>query len=193
MDFLRSTQNLKKSSSCFGHVLSKCTKHEEDWANFCVLLKKSELYYDPQSVGISMQSPRSSTTSRILTLLEMLLLYVNVFNENVTKNASFFSFSFSLQLGSYAQHRSTIYFWFSTVSWILLFTVVSTRNSNSSFFNIKKKTNKTTAVPNKINKFLAEMRSLNSETLPGWLGSFKPTLITIQVSLYKIKIFSSLI
>ena len=103
----------------------------------------------------------------------------------------FFSFSFSLQLGSYAQHRSTIYFWFSTVSWILLFTVVSTRNSNSSFFNIKKKTNKTTAVPNKINKFLAEMRSLNSETLPGWLGSFKPTLITIQVSLPKNQHFAT--
>ena len=130
-------------------------------------------------------SPVQIIISHPLTLLEMLLLYVNVFNENVTKNASFFSFSFSLQLGSYAQHRSTIYFWFSTVSWILLFTVVSTRNSNSSFFNIKKKTNKTTAVPNKINKFLAEMRSLNSETLPGWLGSFKPTLITIQVSLPK--------
>ena len=59
-----------------------------------MLLKKSELYYDPQSVGISMQSPRSSTTSRMLTLLEMLLLYVNVFNENVTKNASFFFFQF---------------------------------------------------------------------------------------------------
>ena len=25
------------------HLLSKCTKHEEDCANFCVLLRKSEL------------------------------------------------------------------------------------------------------------------------------------------------------
>ena len=37
---LRSTQNLKKSSLC---LLSKCTKHEEDCANFCVLFRKSEL------------------------------------------------------------------------------------------------------------------------------------------------------
>ena len=36
-DFLRSTQ----ISSWFWHLLSKCTKHG---ANFCVLLRKSELY-----------------------------------------------------------------------------------------------------------------------------------------------------
>ena len=35
----------KKSFLCFGRLLSKCPKHEEDWANFCVLLRKSELYY----------------------------------------------------------------------------------------------------------------------------------------------------
>ena len=29
----------KKSSSWFGHLLSKCTKHEEDFAIFCVLLR----------------------------------------------------------------------------------------------------------------------------------------------------------
>ena len=34
----------KKSFSRFGRLLSKCTKHEEDCANFCVLLRKSELY-----------------------------------------------------------------------------------------------------------------------------------------------------
>ena len=34
----------KKSSSCFGRLLSKCPKHEEDCANFGVLLRKSELY-----------------------------------------------------------------------------------------------------------------------------------------------------
>ena len=28
----------------FGHLLSKCTKHEKDCANFCVLLRKSKLY-----------------------------------------------------------------------------------------------------------------------------------------------------
>ena len=44
-DFLRSTQNLKKSSSWFGRLLSECTKHEEDCAKFCVLLRMSELYY----------------------------------------------------------------------------------------------------------------------------------------------------
>ena len=43
-DFLRSTQNLKKSSSWFGCLLSKCTKLKGDCANFCVLLRKSELY-----------------------------------------------------------------------------------------------------------------------------------------------------
>ena len=43
-DFLRSTQNWKKSSSWFERLLSKCTKHEVDCANFCVLLKVSELY-----------------------------------------------------------------------------------------------------------------------------------------------------
>ena len=43
-DFLRNTHNLKKSSSCFGRLLSKCLKHEENYANFCVLLRKSELY-----------------------------------------------------------------------------------------------------------------------------------------------------
>ena len=42
-DFLRSTQNLKKLSSWFGRLLSKCIKHEEGCANFCVLLRKSEL------------------------------------------------------------------------------------------------------------------------------------------------------
>ena len=36
---------MKKSSSWFGHLLSKCTKHEEDCVNFCVLLRKSELYH----------------------------------------------------------------------------------------------------------------------------------------------------
>ena len=25
-------------------LISKCTKHEEDWENFCILLSKSELY-----------------------------------------------------------------------------------------------------------------------------------------------------
>ena len=34
----------KKSSSYFGCLLSKCSKHEEDCANFCVLLRKFELY-----------------------------------------------------------------------------------------------------------------------------------------------------
>ena len=33
---------LKKSSSWFGRLLSKCTKHEEDCANFSALLRKSE-------------------------------------------------------------------------------------------------------------------------------------------------------
>ena len=41
---MRSIQNLKKSSSWFGPLLSKCTKHEEDFEKFCVLLKESELY-----------------------------------------------------------------------------------------------------------------------------------------------------
>jgi hypothetical protein len=37
-------KSLKKSSSCFGGLLdSKCTKHEEESANFCVLLRKTEL------------------------------------------------------------------------------------------------------------------------------------------------------
>ena len=44
LDFLRSKRNLKKISSWFGRLLSKCTKHEEDCTNFCVLLRKSELY-----------------------------------------------------------------------------------------------------------------------------------------------------
>ena len=43
LDFLRSTQNLKKSSSWFVRLLSKCTKHDKDCANFCVLLRKSKL------------------------------------------------------------------------------------------------------------------------------------------------------
>ena len=34
----------KNSSSWFGRLLSKCTKHEEDCANFCVLLREPELY-----------------------------------------------------------------------------------------------------------------------------------------------------
>ena len=38
------TQSLKKSSSCFGHLLSKCSKPEENCTNFFVLLRKSELY-----------------------------------------------------------------------------------------------------------------------------------------------------
>ena len=28
----------------FGHLIRKCTKHMGDWANFCVLLRKFELY-----------------------------------------------------------------------------------------------------------------------------------------------------
>ena len=35
----RSTQNLKKSSSWFWSLLSKCTNHEKDCTNFCVLLR----------------------------------------------------------------------------------------------------------------------------------------------------------
>ena len=35
---------MKKSSSWFGCLLSKCAKHEENWEKFCVLLRKSELY-----------------------------------------------------------------------------------------------------------------------------------------------------
>ena len=35
----------KKSSSWFGRLQSKCTKHEEDYANLWVLLRKSELYH----------------------------------------------------------------------------------------------------------------------------------------------------
>ena len=34
----------KKSSSWFWRLLSKCTKHKEDCANFCVLLRNSELF-----------------------------------------------------------------------------------------------------------------------------------------------------
>ena len=44
-NFLRSTQNLKKSSSWSGRLLSKRTRHEEDYAHFRVLLRKSELYW----------------------------------------------------------------------------------------------------------------------------------------------------
>ena len=43
-NFLRSIQIWKKSSSWFGRLLSKCTNHEEDCTNFCVLLRKSGLY-----------------------------------------------------------------------------------------------------------------------------------------------------
>ena len=50
-----------------------------------VLRNESVTYYVwPQSVGMSLQSPRSATTPRILTL------DVKISNENVTKNASFF-------------------------------------------------------------------------------------------------------
>ena len=34
----------EKHTKCFGCLLSKCPKHEEDCANFCVLLRKYELY-----------------------------------------------------------------------------------------------------------------------------------------------------
>ena len=37
--------NLKKSSAWFGHLLSKRPNHEEDFFKFCVLLRKSELYF----------------------------------------------------------------------------------------------------------------------------------------------------
>ena len=33
-NFMRSTQNLKKSSLCSEHLLSKCSKHEENCSNF---------------------------------------------------------------------------------------------------------------------------------------------------------------
>ena len=41
-DFLRSKQILKKYFSWSGRLLSKCTKHEEDCANF--FLRESEFY-----------------------------------------------------------------------------------------------------------------------------------------------------
>ena len=34
----------KKSSLCFGRLLSKCAKHEKDFFKYCVFLRKSELY-----------------------------------------------------------------------------------------------------------------------------------------------------
>ena len=34
----------EKKISWFGRLLRDCTKHEEDCAKFCVLLRKSELY-----------------------------------------------------------------------------------------------------------------------------------------------------
>ena len=51
MDFLRNTQNLKKSSSWFWQISwftylnSKYQNHEQDFFKLCVLLKKSELYH----------------------------------------------------------------------------------------------------------------------------------------------------
>ena len=41
--FEKHTKFEKKSSSWFGRLLSKCRKHEEDYPNFCLLLRKSEL------------------------------------------------------------------------------------------------------------------------------------------------------
>ena len=48
MDFLRSTHNLKKSSSWFWRLVNQliCQNHEEDFFKLCVLLKKSKLYCD---------------------------------------------------------------------------------------------------------------------------------------------------
>ena len=39
----KATKIWKKSSSLFWHLLSKHQNHEEDWTNFCGLLRKSEL------------------------------------------------------------------------------------------------------------------------------------------------------
>ena len=44
-DFLRSTQNFVQSSSCFVNLLSKPQNHEEIFFKFCVLLRKSKLYF----------------------------------------------------------------------------------------------------------------------------------------------------
>ena len=46
----------KKSSSWFGHLLSKCTKNEEDCATFCVLLRKSELQFHPFRFRVKIHS-----------------------------------------------------------------------------------------------------------------------------------------
>ena len=57
LDFLRSTHNLKKSSSWFGLLLSKCTNHEEDFFLNCVFLRKSELYLTLFELGFERYSP----------------------------------------------------------------------------------------------------------------------------------------
>ena len=41
---LRRPQNFAQSSLWFGRLLRKCPNHEEDFANFCGLLRKAELY-----------------------------------------------------------------------------------------------------------------------------------------------------
>ena len=42
--FLRRQQKFAQSSSWFGYLLSKRPNKEEDFANFCGLLRKAELY-----------------------------------------------------------------------------------------------------------------------------------------------------
>ena len=42
--FLRRPQKIVQSALWFWRLLSKCQNHEEDFANFCGLLRKAELY-----------------------------------------------------------------------------------------------------------------------------------------------------
>ena len=39
----KGTQKFAQSSSCFGNLLSKRPKHDEDFFKICVFLRKSEL------------------------------------------------------------------------------------------------------------------------------------------------------
>ena len=57
-------------------LLSKCTKHEEDCTNFCVLLRKSELYLKlilfqkpvlVKIVGIFLKNQKSNSSFEMLT------------------------------------------------------------------------------------------------------------------------------
>ena len=69
---------MKKYSSCFGHLLSTCPKHEEDFANFCVLLSKSELYHLPLLSLLSWKNRNSKLKASHFSVIILKNLHLKI-------------------------------------------------------------------------------------------------------------------